>query len=278
MIAILLSAKAGKGKAIHIAEWLKRELSGLELDFDCYQDAWPQDLETYTDVWLVGGDGTLNFFINKYPNLQIPISIFKGGSGNDFAWKLFGDKTLDEQFEIATGNNLQRIDAGICNGKYFFNGIGIGFDGAVVQAMGKQRFISASHLAYLFTVFKKIFSYTHLHVKIVSENLNWIGASFMITIANGSRFGGGFVVAPGANITDGLFDLIILPKIPKLKRFYYLPKVEKGKHLTLAVCQQKVRAITIESGEVMVAHADGELMCDKKFSIEILPERFLFRS
>jgi len=278
MIAILLSAKAGKGKAIHIAEWLKRELSGLELDFDCYQDAWPQDLETYTDVWLVGGDGTLNYFINKYPGNQIPISIFKAGSGNDFAWKLFGDKTLEEQFEIAMGDNTKKIDAGTCNGQYFLNGIGIGFDGAVVQAMGKKRFISASHLAYLLTVLKKIFSYTHLNVKILAENLNWSGTSFMITVANGSRYGGGFVVAPHADITDGLFDVIILPKIPTLKRFYYLPKVEKGNHLALAVCKQRVKAILIESEDVMVAHADGELMRDKEFSIEILPGHFLFRS
>jgi YegS/Rv2252/BmrU family lipid kinase len=276
-IALLSSSKAGKGKAMRVAEWIQQQLLQLEHSFECFSDEWPADLQSYSDVWLVGGDGTLNYFVNKYPGTQIPISIFKGGSGNDFAWKLHGNISIEQEFNIAIRNEPQAVDAGICNGKYFLNGVGIGFDGAVVESMGNKRIINAGHIAYLYTVVKKIFSYKFLHVRIAADHLNWEGDTFMITIANGSRFGGGFLVAPHADFSDQVFDLIILKKIPFLKRFFYLPKVEKGNHLSLAIVQERIKTITVESNDLMIAHADGELMRHKKFEIQILPSHFLIR-
>ncbi|HKP31254.1 MAG TPA: hypothetical protein VJT83_00930, partial [Chitinophagaceae bacterium] len=114
-------------------------------------------------------------------------------------------------------------------------------------------------------------------VKVSADNFSWSGHSFMITIANGSRYGGGFMVAPNAIIDDGLLDTIILPKIPVIKRFFYLPKVEKGKHLNLASHISLSKKITVESATIMIAHLDGELMIDNKFEIEILPGKFYFR-
>src|SRR5690349_10052502 len=161
--------------------------------------------------------------------------------------------------------------------KYFLNGVGIGFDGVVVESMRNKKLVPVGHIAYLYTVIKKIFSFEHLHVQIVSENLNWTGDTFMITVANGSRYGGGFLVAPDANLYDQLLDLIILRKIPLLKRFIYLPKVERGNHLSLAIIQERIKTVTVESNDFMIAHADGELMRSKKFQIKILPSHFLIR-
>ena len=276
-IILLFSSKAGKGKAIQVTEWLKKQLSSLEFSFDCYENEWPTALGDNTDVWLVGGDGTLNYFVNKYSDIQIPISIFKGGSGNDFAWKLLGDKSLEEQFDVAMNHHAEFVDAAICNGKYFLNGVGIGFDGAVVESMGNRRMVSAGHVAYLYTVIKKIFSYKYLRVRITTDDLQWAGDTFMITIANGSRYGGGFLVAPNANISDHLLDLIVLRKVPVLKRFFYLPRVERGKHFSLAIIQKRITTITIESDVEMIAHADGELMRNKKFEIRIQPSHILIR-
>src|ERR1700754_4249200 len=100
-IAILSNSRAGKGKAIQVTHRVKVKLSVLQYKFDVYEDVWPEDLKTYSDVWIVGGDGTLNYFINKYPDCDLPLGIFKGGTGNDFAWKLYGNKSLDDCFHIA---------------------------------------------------------------------------------------------------------------------------------------------------------------------------------
>ena len=55
-----------------------------------FQKEWPFDLQNFDEVWVMGGDGTFNYFVNKYPNCSIPIGLFEGGTGNDFYWKVFG--------------------------------------------------------------------------------------------------------------------------------------------------------------------------------------------
>jgi diacylglycerol kinase (ATP) len=277
-IAIVCYDQAGKGKALSICRQLHQQLEARQFAHTIFSDQWPLDFKIFTDVFLVGGDGTLNYFINRYPNISIPVSIFKGGSGNDFAWKLYGNKSFDEQLDTALHAAAKPVDAGLCNGYYFLNGAGIGFDGEVVQAMGKKRFISAGHLAYLWTVIKKIAFYREKNLKLVYNNEVKSDRFFLLSIANGSRFGGGFMVAPQAIVNDGWLDLVEIRYIHRLRRVFYLPKVKKGKHLDLSfVSSGKVKKIIIQSPTKVAAHLDGEFLLSDYFDIEILPGKFLFR-
>lgn len=276
-IAIVCNAQAGKGKALNTCKQLQQELGDRRLSFELFLRDWPTNFHGFTDLFLVGGDGTLNYFINRFPNISIPVSIFKGGSGNDFAWKLYGHRTFGEQLEIALHATPRPVDAGICNGHYFLNGAGIGFDGEVVQAMGKTRFMPG-HLAYLWTVIKKIAFFREKKLQLVYDGQVIRGRFFLLSIANGSRYGGGFMVAPQAEVNDGLLDLVLIYRIHRLKRIFYLPKVEKGKHLHLSFIEStKVKKITIESSAKVAAHLDGEFLYSNIFEIEILPGKFLFR-
>jgi diacylglycerol kinase family enzyme len=100
---------------------------------------------------------------------------------------------------------------------------------------------------------------------------------FMISVANGKRYGGGFCVAPRAEITDGMLDVGIVGKISALKRMKYLPVIEKGAHLELPfVRYYKTREVEISCGSVLPAHLDGEYISADKFHIRCLPKRFLF--
>ncbi len=276
-IAIVCHAKAGKGKALRICRELEQELANRNISHTVFTTPWPPHFNSFTDVFIVGGDGTLNYFINRYPNISIPLSIFKGGSGNDFAYKLYGNKGFHEQLEIALNAYAKPVDAGTCNGYYFLNGAGIGFDGEVVQAMGRKRLI-AGHLAYLWTVIKKIAFYREKDLKLIEGNREKRGKYFLLSIANGSRYGGGFMVAPQAVVDDGWLDLVEIRCIHRLRRIFYFPKVEKGKHIQLSfVSASKVKKINIQSPFKIAAHLDGEFMLSDIFEIEILPGKFLFR-
>jgi YegS/Rv2252/BmrU family lipid kinase len=277
MIGILINPLAGKGKAMKVLSLLENKLTKKQIHYKTFSLEWPQELEVFSEVWLIGGDGTLNHFINKYPDIQVPVALFKGGSGNDFAWKLYGNKSGDDYLESALRRITKGVDAGICNGRYFINGVGIGFDGEVVKAMGAKRFLSAGFLAYLAVVLRKILFYSEKEITIT-----WSGHSlkewlFMVSVANGSRYGGGFLVAPQASLEDGKLDLVYIKKIPVLWRFFYIRKVSKGEQLSLPiVAYSQVQKIRISAKEIVPAHLDGELMEAKDFSIEIIPRRFLF--
>jgi YegS/Rv2252/BmrU family lipid kinase len=277
-IAILVNPKAGKGKALNMAFNVEQLLLSRNIQYKIFNKQWPDAFTGFSDIFLIGGDGTLNYFINKYPLIDIPLSLFKGGSGNDFAWKLYGNKTIDEYFGMALKNPPKGVDAGCCNGRYFINGMGIGFDGEVVKAMGSKKFLSAGHFSYLWIVLKNIFFYKEKNMELSYNGKVLREKLFMVSIANGSRYGGGFMVAPEAIIDDGLMDIVIIKKIFPLIRVFSLPKIEKGKHLKLSfVKSERTGHITIKTGDEIAAHLDGELIYGNWFDIQVLPRQFLFR-
>ena len=157
-VAILANSNAGKGKSMEIAAWLQAKLFAINKQSTIYEGNWPSDneLAQYSDVWVIGGDGTINYFINQYPNCKIPISLFSGGTGNDFAWKLYGDVNIDEQFKNILTAKPQPIDAARVNEKLYINCLGVGFDGEILQSMKSIRFIGG-HYGYLIAVIFKIF-------------------------------------------------------------------------------------------------------------------------
>jgi diacylglycerol kinase (ATP) len=276
-IAIVCNTLAGKGYSRDLTRQLQELLERQQIACTSFMDDWPPHFNGFTDIFILGGDGTLNHFINQYPNISIPLSVFKGGSGNDFGWKLYGDLSFEAQVSKMLTSNPHAVDAGSCNGRLFLNGVGIGFDGEVVRSMGRKRII-AGHLGYLFTVLKKIFVYKEHLLDLEYNNIRGPLRTFMISVANGSRYGGGFMVAPQAIVDDGCFDLVVIRKINPLKRLFYLPRMSKGKHLDLPFVRvSKVQSITIRSEQVIPVHLDGELMEDKEFRIELLPGKFLFR-
>jgi len=275
-VAIVCNITAGKGKSSFILKKVREKVEELKISNNVFTEAWPKNFDGYSSVWLIGGDGTLNYFINQYPILNVPVALFKGGTGNDFAWKLYGNKSVDEYFDIVLQGNTVMSDMAMCNKKYFINGVGIGFDGEVVKTMGKKR-ILPGHLGYLLTVVQQIFLYKEKDVEIFVDDMWRTERLFMITVANGSRYGGGFLVAPQSRIDDGELDIVFIKEIAPLKRISYLPKVERGKHLQLSLVEVlKKNKIVIKSSSVLTAHLDGELMESAMFDIRITAGKVSF--
>jgi diacylglycerol kinase (ATP) len=276
-IAIVVNPKAGKGKSLLLMQQLQQLLQQRAITFQSFTDEWPSSFDGFTDVWIVGGDGTLNYFINHYPNIQLPLSIFKGGTGNDFAWKLYGDVSTKQQLEIVLSSAPQLVDAAKCNEFLFINGVGIGFDGEVLKQMKAVRFIGG-HLGYYLIVLKKILSFKESFFKISGNDLQLNKKLLLVMINNSSRTGGGFHVSPKASINDGLLNLITSDSLSIIQRFFYLPKIEKGNHLNLPFIQHHIgEQFSINCSEELPAQLDGELIVAKQFEFTVLKKHFLFR-
>jgi YegS/Rv2252/BmrU family lipid kinase len=275
-IAIVCNPLAGNGKALQVANKIVLLIKNKEISFSLFTAEWPEVWNGITQVWIVGGDGTLNYFINQYPDLKIPLSIFKGGTGNDFHELLYGAINPEEQIEKLLKGSAHFVDAGICNKKLFLNGIGIGFDGAIVKDLISKK-KSNGKSAYLISILKNILGYKEKKCSITFDGRTISQDCFMINIANGKAYGGGFKVAPKANIEDGLLDLNIVGEIASFKRFYYIPVIEKGKHLDLPFIQyHHTKKVEINFVEALPAHMDGEFFNSNHFIIECLPKRFSF--
>jgi diacylglycerol kinase (ATP) len=276
-IAIVCNSLAGAGRAVMLAETIAEELTRKNIGHTIFKENWPNHLNHFTDIFIVGGDGTLNYFINQYPGIKLPLVIFKGGTGNDFHWLLYGSKTLDEQLETVLVEDPKPIDIGKCNDRYFINGVGAGFEGEVAKALtGKKK--RPGKASFLITILKKIITYRSKKYSVKSSERNLSGKKLLVDISNGRRAGGGFYIAPEAKADDGLFDVVIVDALSSLQRLRYLPVIEKGKHLHLSFIHHfRTMNITIESNEPIQYHLDGEYGEAKKLEIEILPGVINFR-
>ena len=278
-IAILENPKAGKGKSHKIATWLNDQLNLRNITSTIFSDGWPnnEDLARFSDCWIIGGDGTINYFINKYPNCKLPLALFNGGTGNDFAWKLYGNISLDSQLELVLNAKPKYIDAGKVNEHLFINCLGIGFDGEIVESMNTIRFLGGV-LGYLLAVIYKILRFKESVISVQAGAESWQEKFLLALIVNSSRAGAGFYIAPIAEINDGKLNMVLCKKMPVWKRLWYLPIIKKGKHLHYPfVIHRLGTQFTISSEKILPVQMDGELLHLNQLNVEILANRFLFR-
>ena len=275
-IALVCNPTHENEKAIGVMSRVRSLLSFRGLSFEVFDKSWPTHFDGFTACWIIGGDGTLNRFINTYPGILLPLSIYKGGSGNDFHWMLYGEISVEEQVVRVLQGTPKAVDAGICNDQLFLNGVGIGFDGAIVHdLLGKKKL--AGKASYLLSVLKNIVSYHEKHYRIEMGNERLEDDCLFISVANARRYGGGFQVAPKALVSDGLLDVNMVSRIPPLKRMRYLPAIERGEHLDLPFVKYRLeRRVLITSAQPSHAHIDGEYVWGNRFEIGILPGRFSF--
>ena len=278
-VAILGNLKAGKGKSNDVAIWLNKHLSHKQIESVIFLEQWPlaEALDTFTDCWIIGGDGTINYFINKYPNCSLPLALFCGGTGNDFAWKLYGETTYKDQFEHVLNATPRYIDAGKVNNHLFINCLGIGFDGEIIQSMKAIRFLGGA-LGYQLAVLYKILGFKEKTITIHSGKETWKEKFLLVLIVNSSRAGAGFYIAPTAEVNDGLLNMVLCKKLPIWKRLKYLPIIKKGKHLHYPFVVHRLgEQFSIESKSILPIQMDGELFYSNHLKVEVLPNKFQFR-
>ena len=266
---LLVNPKSANGKSLKVEAQIQAILEEKGVAFTKYID-WPDDLTGFNQAWIIGGDGTLNYFLNKYYPVPMPIAVFAAGSGNDFAWMIYGDISIEKQVAQVLDAKPKPVDLCRCNHFYFINTCGIGFDGEVLKSINSIRRVG-SHLGYLLAVVKQIFLFREKQFEIRSEAITINQKYLLIIVSNSSRTGGGFMIAPHAKADDGLFNILLCKPLSILKRLRYLPLIEKGKHLDLDVITMLTgKSIEIKSSTTLPAQLDGELIYADTFSIQII--------
>jgi diacylglycerol kinase (ATP) len=241
----------------------------------------------YNVIVCASGDGTLNEAINGLMKARqagfnhAAFGMLSIGTGNDFASGMGIPTGLEESMTVLLAGKRKMIDIGFVKGgdfpegRYFGNGIGIGFDAAVGTAAAKIRW-TRGLLAYLIGVIATVFLYYNPpKVKIVLDDEEIIQKSLMISIMNGKRMGGGFQMAPNSRSNDGVFDLCIAETASKARIFglipYFLKGTQEGQP-EIKMRRTKKMTVTALEGD-FPAHADGEMLCytGTSLTMELLP-------
>ncbi|HAN65615.1 MAG TPA: hypothetical protein DCQ34_04785 [Chitinophagaceae bacterium] len=277
MLSLFINPSAGKGKPMAVAAMAEKILTQRHIPFAVYAAEWPESLEHCTEAWIIGGDGTLNFFINRYADIQIPLVMLKAGTGNDFAWALYGNRTNQEIVEWVLHQHAHPVDMGLCNGRRFLNAVGLGFDGEVLRSMQTIRKLGG-HLGYLWIVFKQIFRYREMEYELECNGRLETGKYLLLHAANARRTGGGFMISPASELRDASLNLVRCQALPVWKRLRYLPVIEKGLHLDLPfISHNLVNKVFIRAHKPVYAQVDGELIYSRDFDIQLKAGALMFR-
>lgn len=285
---VIVNPTAGKGKHLDRLEQIKSEFVQRSISYDLYftSENRKADLlansiikdKEYTDLMVVGGDGTINEAINGIRDKQLVVSVISFGTGNDTIKHIQSRFDFKSQIETAFNGDIKKIDLGECNGRLFLNGVGIGFDGKVVERMAAKGRKFQGYFSYLSEVLRILLTYREKEISAIFNDNAIKEDVLLMTIAKGTTFGGGFKINPYALNDDGLLDICLIGKVPNLTRINYVLKMKDGAHRKLnAVSFYKSRKVTIEGNPAVVAHMDGEAIGSPPFDINIFPKAANFR-
>jgi diacylglycerol kinase (ATP) len=240
----------------------------------------------FNNVISVGGDGTSNEVLNglmeswKQGFRDTIMGIIAVGRGNDFAYGFGIPFGLEKGFKIIQKNQPRFMDVGFIvggdypQGRFFGNGVGIGFDAVVGFEAAKLTHLHG-FLNYVVAALRTIFLYFHAPtLQIEYDNKVITQLSLMVSIMNGRRMGGGFMMAPSALTDDGLLDLCIAGQLSRIGILRLIPMFMKGTQATHPQIKTgtstKVQVLAMAG--VLPAHADGETICvaGKELMIELI--------
>jgi YegS/Rv2252/BmrU family lipid kinase len=228
----------------------------------------------YDKIAAVGGDGTMNEVATSLVRSSIPMGIIPKGSGNGLARALGIPLTLEKACETLFENHFTYIDVGIINNRKFFNVAGIGFDAQIGWHYNQKYHKSRGFLSYILSGFHVYFKLDREEVAIMFNDKNINITPLLITIANSNQYGSGAIIAPTADLSDGLFDVCIIDDIGFFTGLFHLPKlfsgaIEKVPHINI----YKANSIHIIRKNPGPMQTDGEAyMGEKHLKISLLPK------
>ncbi len=290
---VILNPVAGKGKALSLEPKVEALFHELDLDFSVTLTTGVMDAadlaeqaaeEGFDCVVAAGGDGTCNEVINglmriveageKAPHLAVlPV-----GRGNDFSYGVNLPSELDKVCALIAEARPRPLDVGRIvggfypDGRYFGNGIGIGFDTMVGLAAARLKHVRgfAAYVIGALETFLVFPAPPEVLIRYGEKELT--AEANQISILNGKRMGGTFFMAPDGKSDDGLLDLCMTSQALNRREMASLiiryTKGTQADHPKILIDKAEYFSISAPQGG-LVCHADGETICTDGTSLEV---------
>lgn len=260
---------AGAGSAIKKFEKLKQLLENMRVEFGCsYSEEAGQSTalaeRAYSEgeryIIAVGGDGTVNEVASALLGKEDAVmGVCPFGTGNDFARALALSGEPEDAAKVIAEGSVSPVDVGLAGDKPFINAGGVGFDVDVVINTEKYKRRFRGMLPYLMGIVKSVAHLKSFPVKLRADGEELSEDALIVAVANGSHFGGGMAVAPGADPTDGLFNVCLIRKVNFFRFLQLMPRFIKGRHIGCPEVRYFTAGdVELECGERPM-QLDGEL-------------------
>lgn len=165
-------------------------------------------------VVAVGGDGSVNDIVAGLIGTDTALAIIPKGSGNGMARTMEIPLKEHAAIDVINRGNVIMMDIAFANDRPFISNAGVAFDALISKKFAKS--VRRGFAIYSWLVTRHMWSYKVWDWTITLDGKEIKEKAFIISVANGKQFGYNFQIAPKASWTDGLLDVVVIKKFPKL--------------------------------------------------------------
>ena len=178
------------------------------------------------------------------------------------------------QWAVSTvfAENTISIDAGMINGKVFFCTAGVGFDAVVGDRFNSSG--ARGLMTYMEFCAKEYNKYEPEEYEIHVMGQKFNETAFLITFANSSQWGNNALIAPDANISDGMMDVVVWRQAPKvtipiLTAELFTGTIKYSEYIDTYRCKE-IRIVREHEGLIQF---DGEsMLMGRELNLSVLPD------
>jgi len=291
-IALISKPPSGKKKLRHDMSQIIDTLEAQQIECDLFETEYHAHalkiveelpVSQYDALVAVGGDGTnyhvLNGLLKFHADKKLPImGIIPVGRGNSFARDL-NIHSIEDGLAAVLRQKPRAVD--VCRFRqgddtfYFVNLMGLGFVTDVAQTAA--GFSWMGDLSYVVGVLHRTIGlkFHELELEIDGKHIN--GRNCFVEFCNSRYTGGSMLMAPGAEIDDGYFDVVILEPLSRWNLLKTFPKIFKGTHVNnpqVTVVRAKKAIVRTSPAKVLLP--DGEIFGVTPAAIDILPQKIRY--
>jgi diacylglycerol kinase (ATP) len=275
--------RRGSRAVRHLVSLLRKE--GVEVDFHITRHrghaielAAEAARQGFDLVVAVGGDGTVIEVAQGLIGSKTPMGIVPWGSGNGLAFDLGIPAVLRKCAKVLVHGTDNQLDICRFNEQHFVCTAGIGFNAQIAAKMNQSSV--RGFLKYVQLVIQESFNFKPFRIRMKFNGDFFNIPVFMVTFANASQFGNHAHIAPRADMSDGLLDVVVVKPFSKIllplvafslfsKRIERFPFVESF----------RAQEIHLEAEDVTHYYYDGESGVFKNPSvISIESQKIVIRS
>jgi YegS/Rv2252/BmrU family lipid kinase len=264
----IINPVAGNGTGAKLVAHFARDMAASGLAVDVVSTPGPGEAarlashaveDGYTRVIAVGGDGTANEVANGLVDTDVALGLYPIGSGNDFA-RALGYPRKRKQLAAFLGRaQRRRIDVGEANGRVFLNAAGVGIDGHVAERVLAVSRVVGPLFGYLVGSIVSIATFRPPVMRVRIDGETREGPHMVVVAANGTHFGSGMRVAPGAKLDDGMFDVIVGGDLGRWASLIALGKIYRGTHVDgKTIFHYRASSVDVEFDAPLPMQLDGE--------------------
>ncbi|MFK0171328.1 diacylglycerol kinase [Streptomyces sp. NPDC090306] len=211
----------------------------------------------------VGGDGLVHLALQAVAGTRTPLGVIAVGTGDDFARALglpLRDPAAGARLvaDALKGGGVRDIDLGQVDGHWFGTVLASGFDSRVNDRGNRVR-LPLGRFKYDWAMLAELATLRPVPYRIVLDDGTPLETeAVLVAVGNGTSYGGGMRITPGADLTDGLFDVTVVAACDRTTLLRVFPRVYRGTHVDHPVVTVH-RAARVEiAAPGTTAYADGE--------------------